>query len=556
MNSREIGGAGFAAMLRGGLAFLKSEADRINELNVFPIPDGDTGDNMVSTLSGGVRLAADCTGGIGEAAELAARGMLLGARGNSGVILSQMFEGVAKGLYGRERADAAALSAAFSKGVEQAYSSLSDPVEGTILTVMRLAAEYAGKNCPAGGTIEQYFSLYEREAALALEKTPDLLPVLKEAGTVDSGGAGLLSIVRGFLAAIRGESAEIAAHDEAAAEDIKSGAPDISLFSEDSELTFGYCTEFLLRLTHKKTDISAFSMDEFRKNINALGNSVVAFRQGSIVKVHVHVMEPWRVLEYAQQFGEFLTLKIENMNVQHSEFRRRETAAPVFKRRAAHKPYGIVAVGAGGGLCSAFRELGADIVIDSDLYGNPSVELFMEAVEAVNADCVFLLPDDKNVVGAAEEAARLCKNCEVRVLPTHTLGEGYVALSALDCGSGDDDEIFAGMNAEVSRSAGGAVARAVRGAAMNGVEVNEGDYIAITNKKILCASPDKTEAAVKLARILGADGRDFIIVFCGKDATKEERESCRAKMERAFPSAEYYEIDGGQKTYDFIIVLQ
>lgn len=556
MTESTIGGAAFAALLSGGLANLEASADQINDLNVFPIPDGDTGDNMVSTLSGGVRAVQNFSGGVGEAAALAANGMLLGARGNSGVILSQMFSGVADSLSGREYATVPDISAAFSEGVERAYSSLSDPVEGTMLTVMRRAAEYAAENRAADCTPEAYFSLYEEEAARALEDTLNILPALKEAGVVDSGGAGLLCIVRGFISVLRGEYAEAEARAQAAAaQDMPAGAPDISLFTEYSTLTYGYCTEFLLRLTHAKTDLDGFSIEDFREKLSSLGTSVVAFRQGSMVKAHVHVMEPWQVLQFAQRYGEFLTVKIENMNIQHSEAQRRTSEDATFKKRAARKPYGVVAVSAGEGMSRAFRELGADVVIDGDAYGSPSVELFSEAIEAANADCVFVLPDDKNAVGAAEEAAKL-SSCTARVLPTRSLGEGYVALSALDCESGDDDEIFSTMNAEVCHSAYGAVARAVRDADIGGVSVARDEYIAVTDKKILFSSPDKTDAAVALADILGAAERDFMIVFYGAGVSEAERQACRDKVERKFPSIEYYEIDGGQKTYDFIIVLQ
>ena len=323
MNEREIDGNQFLSMLAGGLNGLKAVADEINDLNVFPIPDGDTGDNMVSTMAGGVQASASLKSlSCGEVAQSAARGMLLGARGNSGVILSQMFAGIAEGLSGAVRADALKIASAFEDGVKHAYASLSDPVEGTILTVMRLASDYAKKRTDGSSTVDSYFKDYLSEAERALQLTPELLPVLKEAGTVDSGGAGLCAIIGGFLSALSGRGGEI----EEVAATTSSAAPDISLFTEDSELTFGYCTEFLLRLTRKKTDLEKFSIDGFRERLNEYGNSVVAFRQGSIVKAHVHVMEPWRVLEFAQSFGEFLTLKVENMNIRRSCRLRRQRA--------------------------------------------------------------------------------------------------------------------------------------------------------------------------------------------------------------------------------------
>ena len=427
MDERKINGYEFRALLSGGLGNLKANAEEINGLNVFPIPDGDTGDNMVSTMAGGLRALSSEEEGVGAAAERAADGMLLGARGNSGVILSQMFSGVAKSLSGKSYADVAALGAAFKEGTRCAYASLSEPVEGTILTVMRRAADYAAERIDINSTVESYFSDYESEAAAALEQTPDLLYVLKEAGTVDSGGAGLLAIVRGFLAVMRGGAQ--AYEESAAALSNPHSAPDISLFTEDSVLTYGYCTEFLLRLTNAKTDVGAFSIEDFRERLAGIGNSVVAFKQGSIVKVHIHVMQPWRVMQLAQEYGEFLTVKVENMNIQHSEAQ--EKKQPAFRRRGVRRPYGVVAVGCGEGLCAAYKELGADIVIDGEECGNPSVELLLKAIDAVNADCVYLLPNNSNVIIAAEEAASMCRGCKVMVLPTHNTGEGYVALSAL-----------------------------------------------------------------------------------------------------------------------------
>lgn len=551
MNQRRIDGAAFRAMLASGLKFLKANAEEINSLNVFPIPDGDTGDNMVSTLSGGLHAVAEGQNDIGVAAQAAAEGMLLGARGNSGVILSQMFAGIAGGLSGKETADVAELSSAFVTGVQYAYSSLSQPVEGTMLTVMRRAAEYAGSRVTEQSTISGYISDYEEEAERTLRQTPELLDVLKQAGTVDSGGAGLLAVIRGFLSAANGEEAH---GDIALPAKQVSGAPDISLFTEDSVLTYGYCTEFLLRLTNAKTDIAAFSIEDFRAEISRLGQSVVAFRQGTVVKVHVHVMEPWQVLKYAQSFGEFLTVKIENMNIQHSEAEGKKQ--PVFSRRGARKEFGVVALCCGSGLCAAFKELGADIIIDEEKYGNPSVELLIQAVEAANADTVFLLPNNSNVIIAANEAASACKSCNVRVLPTHSLGEGYVALSSLDCDSGDADKIMSLMQEEVSSSVSGAVARAVRNTEMCGVSVEEGDYIAMSGKKLLAASKNREDAAVALAQSLGASQRDFIIVFFGCDADEDGRARIRAALSHSFPSAEYYEIDGGQKIYDVIMVVQ
>ncbi len=549
---KELDGEDFRVLLACGLSNLKINAEEINELNVFPIPDGDTGDNMVSTMEGGVQ-AAGAGVRIGEAAECAANGMLLGARGNSGVILSRMFAGIAAALKGKASASVAELASAFKEGVRCAYSSVVDPVEGTMLTVMRSATDCASRRVGKDSTPQSFFTDFYEEAERTLERTAELLHVLKEAGTVDSGGAGLCCIIRGFIQALSGE---LPAADEALAVDFHGAdrAPDISLFTENSELRLGYCTEFLLRLTVNKTDPGSFSLDRFKGEISEFGDSLVAFRQGSIVKVHIHAREPWQVLRYAQRFGEFLTLKIENMDIQHSGTELRKASR--FRRNAVRKPFGVVAVGCGEGMCRAFRELGADVVMDYEREGNPSVEQFLDAFDAVNADCIFVLPDNCNIFQSAREAAGIYTSSAVRVVSAHNAGEGYVALSALDYESGEAGAVYAAMGEEIANSVSGMVARAIRDANMNGVAVRENQFVGYSGKDIILSSPDKVSAALALTGKLGGAGRDFIIVFYGEEVSEAERTAYRDGVKSQFPDSEFYEIDGGQKIYDFIIVLQ
>ena len=312
----ELDSAQFANMLRGGYENLKQNAARINDLNVFPIPDGDTGSNMQMTFEGGIKaLDGNSFDSLGGVSRSVAKGMLLSARGNSGVILSQLFEGIAKGFKNLETANISEIGSAFKSGVRQAYDAVLTPTEGTILTVSREAADYACSRINDGCTLESFMNDYAAEMKRSLERTPELLNVLKEAGVVDSGGAGLVAITEGMISSLSGDNiAETHISDTHSA----ASAPDLDLFTEDSVMEFGYCTEFLLRLQKCKTDIVSFELSTIKDYLETVGNSIVALQNGTIVKVHVHTMEPGKVLNYCQQFGEFLTLKIENMSLQHN----------------------------------------------------------------------------------------------------------------------------------------------------------------------------------------------------------------------------------------------
>lgn len=556
VQKKVLSGDDFRFLLASGLSNLRTEADEINKLNVFPIPDGDTGDNMVSTMEGGVNSAGDAWR-IGETASSAANGMLLGARGNSGVILSRMFAGIASALEGKESASAAELASAFKEGVKCAYSSVVDPVEGTMLTVMRIATDYAFEKLNTDSTPQSFFLNFYEEAERTLERTPELLHILKEAGTVDSGGAGVCCIIRGFLQALSGETGDgkegLAANSTA--HESSTRTPDISLFTENSELKLGYCTELLLRLTVSKTDLNEFSLEKFKEDISTLGDSVVVFKQDTVIKVHIHTTEPWKVLQYAQGYGEFLTTKIENMDIQHSEKEIR-AAMPRFRKNAVRKAFGTVAVCCGDGMKKAFHELGADIVIDYESEGTPSVEEFLNAFDAVNADCIFVLPNNCNILQTAREAAGICASSEIRVVNSRNLGEGYVALSALEYESGDADSIYSLMQEEMAASVTGTVARAIRDAVINGVAVQANDFIGYSGKQLMLSSKDRVDAALSLTEKLGANERSFIIVFYGSGMTGDDKTRYADGVRDRFPDSEFYEFDGGQSVYDIIIVLQ
>lgn len=549
---REIDGQLFKQMLVGGLHNLKNNIDTVNDLNVFPIPDGDTGDNMYSTLLEGIRPIRNSEEHhLGLVAKPVGDGAILGARGNSGVILSQMIAGITEEFSRHERATVETLALAFENAVKRAYASVSEPVEGTMLTVLREATDYAVQRIGDDSTVESFLCDYIAETDRSLERTPELLPVLKEAGVIDSGGAGILYMMQGFLRAIRGEAAEL----DSAVERTDAKQLNLSLFNENSVMEFGYCTEFLLQLTHAKTDISAFSLEDMREKLATFGDSIVAVKTGTVVKVHVHTLTPGAVLEYAQAYGEFLTVKIENMTLQHNEVLEKKEQ-PVFKKNFTRKQFGLIAVADGEGIISAFKELGADIVIRGGQGNNPPVELFISAFDALNRDTIFVLPDNGNVMMAAREAAALYKQSDVRVIGANTVGDGYAVLAALDYDCGDADQIERNMAADIAESRCAIVSRAVRNSHAGSLDICEGDYIGFVDKDILVAEGDKVSAALGLLKKLNAEDNGFIVAFCGAGVTEEEREALYQAASSAYPAAEVYMMDGGQELYDFILVLQ
>ena len=564
-------------LLKGGEANLRKNCATVNDLNVFPIPDGDTGDNMILTLAGGVReLDRHQADTVGEAARHVAKGMLMSARGNSGVILSQFFAGLARGLQGVTEATTEDLAHAFREGVRLAYASVITPTEGTILTVAREGSDYASKRIGPDSTLESFGKDFLEEVRRSLRRTPDLLAVLKEAGVVDSGGAGLYYISEGMLKALRGE--EIGEADKSSGtpgEAAQMEGPDFSKFTENDVMEFGYCTEFIMRLTNHKTDIGNFDVQTFIDYFTSIGgDSIVAVQDDSIVKIHVHTMTPEKVLAFAHDYGEFLTLKIENMTLQHSEATvenrfggEERSGSPATSGEAEDewrvrsgetekKRFGIVTVASGEGVKQTLRDLGADIVIEGGQGNNPSTADFVRAFSAVNADVVFVLPNNGNIVMAARQAASLCPEADVRVIPDRSIGEGYAALSMFDPTSDDPDRIERELLEATEGVETGLVSRAVRTTQVDGVAIRENDYIGFTSKKMLVSRETPEETAIELSGILGAKDREFVIVIYGKGASEDARKAFRDEMKERFPRTELCEIDGGQDVYEFILIFQ
>ena len=540
-----INGTLFAKMVHAGCNNLRTHAQEVNNLNVFPIPDGDTGSNMLLTIMGGADAAGNPNENIGEVSRCISDGMLLSARGNSGVILSQIFEGIADGFNGVEAADNQALVTAFRKGVEHSYNAVMEPTEGTMLTVMRCATEYVGSK--ASVNPEMLFRDFLKAAKRTLEKTPEMLPVLKKAGVVDSGGAGLIYIFEGMLNVLCGADVGIVQGS------VQQGEQnlDLNLFTEDSVLEYGYCTELLLRLQKCKTDPETLEVNTLTEYLKGIGDSVVAFKTGSIVKIHIHTMTPDRVLAFCQRYGEFLKIKIENMSLQHNNTALDGINISV-KPKSERKPYAVVAVASGDGIKQLFADRGADVIVDGGQSMNPSTENFIKAFEEANADTVFVLPNNGNIILTAKQAAGIYKDCNVHVIESHTIGDGYAALSMLSYDS-DDAETIA---LELTEAMQGVITAEISKSIRDTDEVHAGEYIGIVGKEILAAKDTREEVALATGEALNMGKYDICILIRGKDTPEDESRNIEKYISGHYPGKEVYVINGMQDIYDYILILE
>ena len=542
--TKTIDGLLYLNMLRGGAENLNANRIAVNDLNVFPIPDGDTGDNMFMTVNAGASKTAESPL-LGEVATHAAHEMLLGARGNSGVILSRIFAGIGKGLENVRQADTIRFIHALQQGVKEAYRAVSNPVEGTILTVYREAVEYTTRQ--NADTFEALFDDLLKELSASLERTPELLDVLKEAGVVDSGGAGFVYIAEGMKAALAGL--------EFSASGISTAPKSVNLdaFTEDSELEFGYCTECLLRLQRSKIDIDSFDLNAFIGWLNDVGDSVVAFKEGTVVKVHVHTKRPGDILNHCQQYGEFLTTKIENMTLQHNEAH--GNAGFKLTNTKPKKPYGIVTVAAGEGLKKIFTSLGVDAVVDGGQSMNPSASEMLKAYEDVGAQTVYVFPNNSNIVMTAEQAAAMTRDLDVRIVKTKTVGEGYAAISMFDITVGDTDEVVAYLNEIISGVVTGVVSRASRDVAGE-VNVVKGDYIGFVGDDIYVDEKTPEQALIGLCDRLNAKSYDVMLILAGAECDAEAAGKMYDTLKNAYRRTEVIMLQGDQPIYDYIMILE
>ena len=547
-----IDGALFAEMVKFGAINLRNNAQTVNELNVFPIPDGDTGENMSRTIEGGVAVIPYGNSDISEVADSLARGMLLAARGNSGVILSQFFEGLRLGLKGVKQAGIKQLKVAFNAGVKQAYSAVVQPTEGTILTVMREATAAADR-VGDDESSETYFTVFIDELYASLDRTPELLAVLKDAGVIDSGGAGFAYILEGMSRALSGDAAEpteVHSHGEVAA------AADDGNFHENSEMKFGYCTEVIVQLLNSKTDAEKFDVQTLIDYLESIGgDSIVAFKTGTRIKLHVHTFEPDKVLSYCLTIGEFVAVKVENMSIQHTGAVVRNRFKRQSQKKAERKKYASVVVADGDGIIEQFKSLGADYVVDGKQTMNPSAQDFISAFDEVNAQVIFVLPNNANIILTAKQAAELYKKSKIVVIESKTLAEGYSAMSMLDYSSDNTEKIKAAFEDAVKSVETGLITYAVRDSHICGFDVKKGDFLGFADKTLLSCDSDIVKASCALLDRIDKTDKSVIIAMRGKSAD-EQMTAKIAEHIKSTTELEFYDFDGGQDVYSFIFVVE
>ena len=553
-----ITGALFKRMVLHGAAAITAQKQAINDLNVFPVPDGDTGTNMSMTIGTAVtELRKSEPATVDKAASVTASALLRGARGNSGVILSLLFRGISKGLKGMETADAAAFSAAMQEGVSAAYKAVMKPAEGTVLTVSRLAAKRAVDTVAGGETdIEKVLEEALKEGWDTLAQTTDMNPVLKKAGVVDAGGKGYLLILEGMLAELRGEPMPDVSDDG----ESKEKADFAALSSED--ITFTFDTVFIVRKTVDKP------LEPFRAYLNSIGDSLVIGEDDEAFKVHVHTDIPGAALTEAQKYGTLELAKIENMRTQAEDLAagrqaqstddleavEAELEAPAAPA-APEKPYGFLAVCAGDGLAAVFRDLGADGVVSGGQTMNPSTESILAGVEKIPAETVFVLPNNGNIIMAAQQCDALTEK-RVIVIPTKTVPQGITAMMNVDFEAPDADSIAEAMNDSLSTVTTAQITYAARNSDFDGFDIKEGDYLALEEGKLFGTDGSLDVLLEKLAADALERQAEFISLYFGEDVSEEDAQKAAQVFEECCPGAEVAVLSGGQPVYYYIISME
>ena len=557
---KSLNGEQWKKLVSAGAINLRNNYEEVDNLNVFPVPDGDTGTNMCRTIENGVSAISKMEDTqIGVIAKALSSGMLLGARGNSGVILSQIFRGICKGLAGKEEVNAVELAQAYKVGVKQAYGAVVTPVEGTILTVFREATEAAEKAVNKDSSINEFYEAHLKQAVKTLANTKNLLPVLKEANVIDSGGCGYVYIVKGIVKLLDGEKVEGEIAQTAEQTSQTEVAPiDFSAFGPDDIIQFGYCTEFILRLQNSKVDIEKFDIQtviDVLEGDDIKGDSIVALKDDSIVKVHVHTKDPGKVLDHMRDYGEFLTIKVENMSLQHNETMDDEELAA--KRNQEHKKYAVVAVAQGNGIKEQFQAFGVDYIVDGAQTMNPSTEDFIRAFKSLDAENIFVFPNNKNIVMAAKQAAKLYKGAHIEVVQSTSIPQCFSALSMLDFSS-DDMPIILGNFYEAIRNVSSAeVTTATRNTVINNVVVKKGDYIGILDGKLVASSRSKTNCLSTIFRkVKNMKDKQVVTFIFGKDLEEKDREKALQLVSRKYPDIECGGVDGGQAVYHYYIAIE
>lgn len=558
MTQQQIHAAQFLQMMRAGANTLNKNAEKVNALNVFPVPDGDTGTNMSLTISSGVKEMEKVSTAetAGELAKALAKGLLMGARGNSGVILSQLFRGFAKAVADKESIYPHQLADAFQQGVETAYQAVIKPVEGTILTVAREAAEAGKKQALTTDDPVSVMETVLAEAKKALSKTPELLPVLKQAGVVDAGGQGLVYIYEGMLASLRGEE-----------EDTSEPLPDMESIADlahetaqskldPADIEFGYCTEFMVNLLTDRRETEPFDEADFRRELEQFGDSILVVSDEELVKVHIHAEYPGDVLNFAMKFGDLKKIKIENMREQYDDVvkgtslpQEKAEKTPVEKNK-----YGIVAVASGKGIADIFRSMGADEVIEGGQTMNPSTEELVRAVERLHAEHVIILPNNKNIILTAEQAGEVV-DLPVHVLPTRTIPQGMSALLAFDA-EASPEENAENMTEAFQEVKSGEITVAVRDSQVDGHQIEQGNYLGIREGKIDVVDKDLKQSSLSLLANMIEDDTDIVTIFYGEEVEEDEAQDLVKILEDQYPDVEIEVYDGGQPVYHYLFAVE
>ncbi|HCH97011.1 MAG TPA: dihydroxyacetone kinase [Lachnospiraceae bacterium] len=553
MNSNKINAKMLAKMFLAGAKNLEVKKEWINELNVFPVPDGDTGTNMTLTIMSAAKEVVNLQDeDMMTICKAISSGSLRGARGNSGVILSQLFRGFTKTIREYEEIDIPTLATATEKAVESAYKAVMKPKEGTILTVAKGMADKARKLAEEGcDDMELYFRQIIEYGDEVLAKTPDMLPVLKQAGVVDSGGQGLMQVMKGAFDAFLGKEVDFTL--EASKE---SSAKEGPASSVDQEIKYGYCTEFII-LLNKTFNIK--NEIDFKEYLESIGDSIVVVADGDVVKVHVHTNDPGLAIQRALKYGALSNMKIDNMRLEHQEKINKEQQMKEQEQKKEpempHKEVGFIAVSVGEGMSEIFRGLGADYIIEGGQTMNPSTEDMLNAIDRVNADTIFILPNNKNIILAANQAKTMVEDKKIIVIPTKTVPQGITAIINY-VPDMDPEDNAATMECEIKNVLTGQVTYAVRDTMIDDKEIKQGDYMGIGDSGILSVGRDMEEVTFNMIKAMMHDDLELISIYYGSDVSEEAAEAIKAKVEETYPDCDVELQMGGQPIYYYVISME
>ena len=549
---KEIDSKKFRDMVRVATHRLGRNAEFINSLNVFPVPDGDTGTNMNLTIESGAKaVAQNNSDSVGDLTESLAKGMLMGARGNSGVISSQLFRGVYKATQGMKTLNAQELANAFSNGVATAYKGVMKPVEGTILTVARIGAQEGANKANETDDVAEVMNAIVEGAKRALKSTPDLLPVLKQVGVVDSGGQGLLFIYEGFLEGLLGEEfADRYQPDEGEMDEMINAMHHQSVQSQLStkDIANGYCTEIMVDLTADVPAKKTFNLDEFREHLSKLGDSLLAVSDEEVAKVHIHTEQPGAVFAYGSQFGQLGKIKIDNMRIQH------ETIVNNNEENQESVDFAVIAVASGNGIRKLFESEGVNRIISGGQTMNPSTQDIIDSIKKSGAKKAIVMPNNGNIIMAAKQAAEV-SDIPVGIVPTKTISQGLTAMLSFDPDDSLADNV-ANMTDALDTVVSGEVTKANRDTTINDIAIHQGDFLGIVDGDIKVAASDLIVAASSMIEKMLDEDSEIITVMYGRDSNKNEAQRLVDELKKKHDDLEFELHDGGQPVYNFLISVE